>query len=143
MDNEEAVYDFAPGTGFYVYADSEGLSMQVAGQVHQGEYEKALDCGYNFVGNFSPVDLDLQQITIEGSEGWATDNIFGLDDDGILTGEDYSWNCPDNTGLDHWAWINMDNEEAIGVTIKAGQALYLYADSEGLSLKLPAVIEKK
>lgn len=140
---EEADYTFTNGTGFYLYTDLEGVQLQTAGQVTVGAYTRELDQGYNFTGNFSPVDLDLQQITIEGSEGWASEYIFGLDAEGILTGEDYSWQCPDASGLDHFAWINADMEEATGVTIKAGQALYIYTDLEGVTLKLPAVIPAK
>ena len=142
MTGEEADYTFTPGTGFYLYADSEGLKLQTCGQVTVGGYSRELDMGYNFTGNFSPVDLDLQEITLEGSEGWSTEYIYGLDADGLLTDQNYSWQCGDNTGLDHFAWIDeATGEEAEGVTIKAGQALYIYADSEGLVLKLPAVLQ--
>ena len=140
----EADYSFTNGTGFYLYADSEGLQLQTSGQVTVGAYTRELDQGYNFTGNFTPVDLDLQKITIEGSEGWSTEYIYGLDADGLLTGQNYSWQCGEATGLDHFAWIDESTgAEAVDVTIKAGQALYLYADSEGLVLKLPAVLPAK
>ena len=140
-EGAEADYTFAPGAGFYLYADSDELKLQTCGQVTVGAFTRTLVAGYNFTGNFSPVDLDLQDLKIEGSDGWATEAIFGLDADGLLTGEDFTWQCPDASGLDHFAWINADGEEATGVTVKAGQALYLYADSDDLVLKLPAVLQ--
>ena len=101
--------------------------------------------GYNFyTATFDALsgNLDIQDLVIEGSEGWATEMIYGLDADGLLTGEDYNWNNPENAGLDHWAWIDVNGAEAVK-TIKAGEAVYLYADSEGLSFTLPSVIPAK
>lgn len=132
--------ELTSGTGFYLYADSDGLAMQCSGQVKVGEYSKNLIAGYNITGNFSPVDLDIQDLTIENSEGWGTEMIYVLDENGLLTDDCYTWNCPDN-GYDTWCWADADGAVA-EKTVKAGEGLYLYADSEGLVLKLPAVIAK-
>ena len=140
LTSEEADVEIAAGTGFYLYADSEGLEMQSAGQVKVGGYSYPLAQGYNITGNFCPANVSLQSITIDGSEGWSTEYIYVLDAEGLLTDQSYSWQCPDNTGLDHFCWIDDLTSEEADVTVPAGTGLYLYADSEGLSLQLPAVI---
>ena len=137
---EEADVELTAGMGFYLYADSEGLEMQCAGQVKVGGYSYPLAQGYNITGNFCPTAVSLQDIVLDGSEGWASDLIFILDSEGLLTEQSYSWQCPDNTGLDHFCWIDDVTMEEADETVPAGTGIYIYADAEGLSLTLPAVI---
>lgn len=131
-----------PGQGMYIYADTEGLCMVSSGSVNLGQYSKSLVMGYNITGNFSPVDIDLQDAKIVGSDGWGTEAIFVLDENGIITDQSYSWQCPDMTGEEEFCWVDdMTGVKAEDASLKAGEGLYLYADTEGLSLTLPNIIK--
>ena len=141
LTGEVADISITNGQGFYLYADAEGLSMQVSGGVKMGALTKDLSFGYNITGNFSPVDVNIQKFKINGSEGWATEIIYVLDDQGLLTSQSYSWNCPDN-GFDDWCWVDDLTGEVANFTLAPGQGIYLYSDGDSYTLELPTVLGK-
>lgn len=130
------------GQGFYIYTESENATIQVAGQVKIGAYEKTLHPGYNLTGNFAPVAMDIQNIKLENVAGEGTDLIWILDTNGIVTGEMYGWLSSEVTGAQADMWTE-DGETPLSKTIQPGEGLYLYTEAENGKITIPAVIEGK
>ena len=101
--------------------------------------------GYNlYTPTFVQVDggsINIQDMKLVGSEGWGSDFIFVLNEEGLVTDQSYSWNCPDN-GFDTWCWVDDLTGEVADVTLEAGQGVYLYCDGDGFTLELPTVLGK-
>ena len=134
--------EVSSGEGFYIYAQDAGLSVVSAGEVKLTPYSRDLTQGYNLVGNCSPVDLDLQNVKLEGEAvtGGGVNNICLLDNDGIAYGS-YGWWMPeDGTGEAAGCWFDGDNWAPIEGTVKAGEGLYLYAADAGLKITLPKAL---
>ena len=131
--------EITSGQGFYVYTDASDASILVSGQVKIGEYSESLQAGYNLTGNFSPVELSIQNVKLSGVPGDGTDVIWVLDAGGIVTGETYYWLSKDFTGLESDCW-SADGATAMEKVLQPGEGLYLYTDSTTATISLPAVI---
>lgn len=134
--------ELTEGQGFYIYAEDADLSVLSSGAVKLTPYSRALDQGYNLVGNCTPADLDIQKIKLVGDSvtGSGANNICLLDSDGIFQGT-YGWWTPDDgTGEEEGCWFDGDNWAVIDATISAGQGLYVYAEDAGLTITLPSAL---
>ena len=106
--------------------------------------------GYNlysptFVKVGGEKNLDIQSMKLVGDSvtGGGANFICPLDENG-MSGDLICWWTPDDgTGEEEGCWFDGDNWEKItGVTIKAGEGLYVYAEDEGLSFVIPSAIAK-
>lgn len=143
IDNWERVEDFTvtDGMGFFIFTDAGNVKIQAAGSVKLGKYSKVLAAGYNLTGNFTPVEIDVQNLKIVGSEGNMTEFIYFIDAEGQDAGISYSWLSPDMSGEEEFCWFDIDNWEPVeGCTVKPGEALFMFADEGGVSYELPAVL---
>ena len=142
-DNWEVIEGtISEGEGFYVYAEDAGLSVQSSGAVQLTQYSRALNQGYNLVGNCSPVDLDIQKITLDGESvtGGGANLICLLDADGIFQGTIGWWLPDDGTGEEAGCWFDGDLWAVVEGTVSAGEGLYVYAEDAGLTIKLPSAL---
>ncbi len=126
------------GGGFYIYVEEKGEDgpyVQLSGSVRPRDVEIPLKAGFNLVGNSSPVNLDLQQLKIKNPQGG--EYIQTLDADGIA-GDSYDWRQNRTTGEYSW---QLSRQDVVGVTVKAGEGLYVYAEEDGASLVIPSAIK--
>ena len=134
----------ADGEGLYFYCPNDvSISFTFSGAVDFAEKEVALkNQGYNIVGNASPVDVDLQSITMTDAMGDQSEFIVMYDEDGLATENIYCWMTVDGCGAPEGdGWYNGDTWEKIqGVTIYAGDAMMVYSpNTSSAKIKFPEI----
>jgi hypothetical protein len=108
-----------------------------------GYQDIPLNIGYNiFAPTFNGIGqtLDIQDIKVKNVAGDGTDLIWVLDANGIATGETYYWVAGANLGEgipDMWT---SDFATPLEKKLAPGEGLYLYTESEGATITLPATI---
>ena len=130
------------GDGFYISCDADGVDLQVAGGVKLGKFIHTMHAGFNLVGNFCPATINIQGLKLVNTDGWGTETIWELNDDGTqVTGTTYTWQNADMSGLDVDGWVN-DSGELADLDLPAGQGLYLSCDAADVDVEIDAVLVK-
>ena len=136
-----AEVNIANGLGFLV----EGVDVStvtVAGEVSMVDAETEAVVGFNFVGNSSPVPVDIQDITINISDASATggDNIQILDENGNPIAQ-YPWYPAEWTLTgEKSGWVDTDTGDLAEVTLAPGQGFLFEAVDDGTVITAPAAI---
>lgn len=128
------------GMGLFIFTDAGDVSIVASGSVKLGQYKLEVGAGYTLTGNFSPVAVSIQDMKIEGSDGYLTETISLIDEDGQDAGVTYTWACPDYTGEKDFCWYDFDNGCVVEKMIPAGSGIFLYSDEGGVTLTLPSVL---
>ena len=125
---------FAPGQGLWVYGSSTSQSIQSCGKVGTVDVSVALRAGGTAAGNPFPVDIDLNDIVPQGDD--LSDNVViqTLDAYGYTVAT-YTWN---DWQFDTACWIDNNDNQVTGVTIAAGQGLWIYGSSTSQYVVFPA-----
>jgi len=124
----------ASGSALWVQASSIAQALQSAGKVATEDAVVQLKNGNTAVGNPFPVDVDLQDIVPEGDD--LSDNIaIATLDEAGYTVDTYVWN---DWSYDDPCWVNDSFEKVEGVTISAGQGLWVQGSSDTQYLRFPA-----
>ena len=114
-------------------------SVTFAGQVASADSEITAVAGFNFTGNNSPVEINLQDIKLDASaESWS-DNLQILDEGGA-TIETYTFATAEESGCEKDGWLNGDAEYVEDVTIAPGQGILIDIANEGTVITLPAAL---
>lgn len=122
------------GSALWVQASSVAQALQSAGKVRSEDATVKLKNGNTAVGNPFPVNLNLQDIIPEGDD--LSDNIaIATLDEAGYTVDTYVWN---DWSYDEPCWVNDDFEKVEGVTIAAGQGLWVQGSSDKQYLRFPA-----
>ena len=95
--------------------------------------------GYNCVGNSTPVDLDIQSMSLDNA-GDGLSFIQVVTTGGGL-GATYSWMSAASTGEADDCWFDQDAWAPVdGVTYLAGEGFYLYCGTTTGVLVLPSAL---
>ena len=140
MDNWAPVdFALADGQGFYIASGTANAKAKVNGQVRNDVFSVPLASGFNCVGNSTPKDLDLQEMTLANA-GDGLSYIQVVTTAGLL-GPVYYWASPEVTFEAEWCWFDMDNWAPVsGVTYLAGQGFYLSCGTANGTLELPSAL---
>ena len=113
---------FAPGQSILIdTADSAVLTF--AGQVSTEDTVVETVPGFNFVGNNTPVAVNIQDFTIVGATDW-TDNIQILDEGGA-TVVAYVYATKEQSGYAADGWLSEDLGSIANVDVEAGQGILI------------------
>ena len=119
---ELADVTFAPGQSILIdTADTATLTF--AGKVSTDDTVVETVQGFNFVGNNTPVPVNIQDITITGATSWA-DNIQILDEGGAGIAM-YVYATAEESGYETDGWLSEDGTELADVTLEAGQGILI------------------
>ncbi len=113
---------FASGQSILIdTADSAVLTF--AGQVSTEDTVVETVPGFNFVGNNTPVAVDIQDIKIEGATDWV-DNIQILDEGGAGIAQ-YYYASAAESGYEADGWLSEDGGSLADVDIEPGQGILI------------------
>ena len=119
---------------------SDDLTVTISGEVSTNDSQVITVQGFNFIGNSTPVSIDIQdiQLDIDDSLAEGADAIGILDDGGnpIAT---YYWLPKDAFGGEKSGWVD-DNFELAEVDLAPGQGLLLDASADDLTVTIPSAI---
>ena len=107
------------------------VSVTMSGKVGTSNYETLSVAGFNFVGNTTPVDVDIQSIQLEGDVNEYGDNIQILDEGGA-TIEQYLWTAD--------GWIDFNTFSLAEKTIPAGQGLLIETANDNVKIIVPPAL---
>ena len=110
---------------------ANSVKVTMAGEVGASDYTTTSVAGFNFVGNTTPVDIDIQAITLAGDVNEYGDNIQILDEGGA-TIETYLWTAD--------GWIDINTFETATKTITAGQGLLVETANSGVTITIPSAL---
>lgn len=138
--DEPVDVEFKPGEGLWINAPSSDYKIQTAGQVPTTNVSVALRDGFTMVVNPTPIDVNIQDISVEGYEGETAGDVAiqTLDTLGRVV-DLYMWvDLPDD---DIYGWLDI-YDEPVETTIAPGAGLWVSAPSSDYSIILPGVTLK-
>ena len=137
---EKGIVTFKAGQAFWVDAPNEFYAIQSAGQVPMSDVAVTLRTGRMMVGNVTPVDVDLIDISVQGydevAEGECSVQI--LDKYGRGLDSFFWYDLPDDN---LYGWLDGSDEplEEGTLVLKPGEALWVDAPNSTYSLVFPGV----
>ncbi len=140
-DNEVARGDveFQAGEGLWMFCNADGFGIQSAGTVPQTGVAVELQQYGLSVANPTPVNVDLNDITITGFEEYTEADVYvqTLDEYGRTVNTYYYYDIPGElTG-----WLDGDDNEVErgNVVLKPGEGLWSFCNADGFYLNFPGV----
>ena len=130
------------GQALYVHSDSDDLQLKVSGEVPAGDVGLTFVAGDGMLGNATPVEADLTDITVTGGGGYGDVSAQAISAAGVWVGE-YYWLTLAGMGVDDGWYKDSVGIEAVAadeVVLAPGEALYLHSDSDDLTVTLPAAL---
>ena len=113
---------FAPGQSILIdTADVAVLTF--AGQVSTEDTVVETVPGFNFVGNNTPITVNIQDIKIANATDWG-DNIQVLDEGGATVAT-YYYASAEQSGYEADGWLSEDAGSLANVDFEAGQGLLI------------------
>ena len=128
--------------GLSVLVDSaDTATVTIAGEVSPDNTTVVSVAGFNFVGNSTPVEIDIQDIQIDVADEDASgnDNIQILDEGGATLAT-YFWYPADWFGGERSGWIDGDTGELAEVSLAPGQGVLLDASENGINITVPSAL---
>ena len=126
---------FAPGQSILIdTADSATLTF--AGAVSTEDTVIETVPGFNFVGNNTPISLDIQDITITNATEW-NDNIQILDEGGATVAS-YYYLTASSSGAEADGWVSEDFTGLADVEFEAGRGILIDTAAEA-TVTIPGV----
>ena len=134
-----AEYSIGNADSVLIYCVNSGVGIKLLGEVGCGVITKTGVQNFNWVGNVSPIDIDIQQITLSGAtvDPNGGDSLQILDSDGV-TQSSFSWSDPDDTGI--VTWFDEDAWAPAEETITAGSGVLIYAVNANVTIALPQAL---
>ena len=124
---------FQPGEAFWLDGDSEKQILRSSGQVSKTDAIIQLCDGATMTGNFTPIDIDLQDVVCEGKNVGYTVMLSKLDSIGVKT-QSYYW------ADDLACWVDDQNYEYVsGVKIAAGEGVWIDGNNSEQYVIFPGV----
>ena len=127
--------------GLSVLLDSSDQgTVTISGEVATQNAIVESVAGFNFVGNSSPVAINIQDIQLGVNDDDATgnDNIQILDDGGATIAM-YFWNPADWFGGEKSGWVD-DMGQLADVELAPGQGVLLDASDDGIQITIPSAL---
>ena len=139
-DGNLANVTLTEGQGVLIDIVAAGTSVMNSGKVADTPTTVTGIQGFNFIGNNSPIAINIQDIKLDFGEGEADggDNIQILDEGGATTAS-YYWMPADWTGAEQDGWIDEDGNLA-DVSIPAGQGLLVDIVAAGTKVTIPSAL---
>lgn len=128
------------GEAFIVTASAD-LDMTYAGQVVAGQPAVSVPQGSSIVGNPTPVEVKLSEISVAGALGFGTDYAYKINADGSW-GQGYFYLTMDGTGYLEDGWYKDefgDNPVDATDVLAPGESMIFTASSD-LTLTFPTVL---
>ena len=126
---------FAPGQSILI--DTAGTTtLTFAGQVSTEDTVVETVPGFNFVGNNTPVPVNIQDIQIAGATDWA-DNIQILDEGGAGIAV-YLYATAEQSGFESDGWLTEDASGLADVTLEPGMGI-LIDTADVATITIPGV----
>ena len=113
---------FAPGQSILIDTATPA-KVTFAGAVSTEDTVVETVPGFNFVGNNTPVSVNIQDFTIVGATDW-TDNIQVLDEGGATVAA-YLYATKEQSGFEADGWISEDGGSLADVDFGAGQGILI------------------
>ena len=115
-------------------------TVTIAGEVSTNDASVTSVAGFNWVGNPTPVAINIQDIQIDVADADVSyvDNIQILDAGGATIAS-YSWWPKGDTvsGLKS-GWVDGDTSDLADVTLEPGQGVLLETQDAGITITVPA-----
>ena len=126
---------FAPGQSILIDT-ADSATVTFAGKVSTEDTVVETVPGFNFIGNNSPVAVNIQDITIEGATDW-NDSIQILDEGGA-TSALYFYATAEESGFEADGWISEDGGSLADVDFEPGQGI-LIDTADTATVTIPGV----
>ena len=128
------------GMSVLINCDTDGTVVKIFGEVGTADYETTAVAGFNFVGNTTPVTINIQDIQLDFGNGEAQggDNLQLLDNGGA-TVTTYNWFPGDWMGTSTDGWYD-ENSELADVELAPGQGVLINADTDGTIISVPSAL---
>ena len=141
VDDMGQLADVELQNGLSVLLDSSDQgTVTISGEVATQNAIVESVAGFNFVGNSSPVAINIQDIQLGVNDDDATgnDNIQILDDGGATIAM-YFWNPADWFGGEKSGWVD-DMGQLADVELAPGQGVLLDASDDGIQITIPSAL---
>ncbi len=128
--------------GLSVLVDSvDNATVTVSGEVSTNDAEVVTIAGFNFIGNSTPVSIDIQdfQIDVSDDDASGADNIQILDGDGNPVAT-YNWFPKSWFGGTKSGWIDGDTGDLAAVSLAPGQGVLFDSSADGVILTVPSAL---
>ena len=137
--NEYASATLNPGDSILIETLNEGALITFSGAVADSVITLTSVCGFNFVGNATPVSINIQDVKISGDNltEWV-DNIQILDEGGA-TVKQYMWLNAFSMG-EKAGWYDLEKNEYVNETIEAGQGFLLETTNADVTITIPPAL---
>ena len=120
-----------PAGGSILVDTANSVTVTMSGKVGTENYETTSVAGFNFVGNTTPVAIDIQDIKIEGDVTEYSDSIQILDEGGAGV-EQYLWTAD--------GWIDINTFELAERTIESGLGILIDTANSGVKITVPSAL---
>lgn len=128
------------GTALYITSANNDVTLLVSGEVAKGNVTVPFAQGSGQIGNCTPVDVDLNDVTVEGSDGVGDVNAQAISSDGVWDGE-YYYLTEDGWGVTTgWYKDAVGDIPADDVTLAPGDSLFVTSANNDVTFVFPAVI---
>ena len=136
LDDNLALAEVTLEPGQSILIDTaDTATLTFSGQVSTSDTVVETVPGFNFVGNNTPVALDIQDVAIVGATDWS-DNIQILDEGGATIAA-YYYATAEQSGAEADGWLD-DNLALADVTLEPGQGI-LIDTADVASVTIPGV----
>ena len=133
---EPAGVELKPGEAvFFHTTEANAVTTEAAGEVLP---EKTVSfVGYKMVGNCSPVTIDIDKVTVQGSHNTMT-VIQTLDAEGQIEGTYYWYNAE---GSYPAGWFDFNGLEPAGIQLKPGDAVFFHTtEASPVTVTIPGAL---
>lgn len=113
---------FAPGQSILIDT-TDTATLTFAGAVSTEDTVVETVPGFNFVGNNTPVAVNIQDIKIEGATDWG-DNIQVLDEGGATIAA-YIYASAAESGYEADGWLSEDGGSLADIDFEPGQGILI------------------
>ncbi len=134
-----AIRSLKPNEAVFFNTDETGVTVLSAGEV-PGAQTHTVE-GFAMLGNGSPVTIDVDQMTVNGSGDGVT-TIQQLNAAGQVAGMYYWYNeFQDGDTLYPAGWFDVSGSTPAGISLNPGDAVLFNTDETGVSMTIPAAIQ--
>ena len=139
---ELATEQLISGKAAMIYCPSDGIKMQVAGQVASSAVENPCGVGYTMTGNNTPVNVSVGDLTVTLSDGTTAPGdgsitLQTMSDDGSVWVGEYQWWTEDDMGMPD-GWYEPNSGELATETLTPGLATMVYSPSSEIKVIVPS-----
>lgn len=140
---ESGTVVFKPGEAFWVKSPNADYSIQSAGQVPVSSISVALRSGFKMIANPTPIEIDINDISVTGYDEVAEGECFIQTLDSLgRAGESYFWYDIEEEDLYGWLDGKDDPIEEGIIMLEPGAGVWVKAPTANYSLVFPGVTLK-